>query len=348
MKAKQHLAKHSQCSSLDPTELTRLAIAIGLAREKAKGAASAHYLTLKSFPKLHDFQSFYPRLAGPEILRDFKSLKFIDTIKEQQVTDNKLRQCFTIFQNQNSIPLVTLGVRWPDVQEASMQIRTRAYGNKKLLPDLSIVIPLADMMNTAPTSNWNARWELTPDMFTLKTDAGISADKELLESYCPLCDNRRMLSLWGIYLESNPKRGLSCSVQQASDQVLHNATMAVLESNKMVNWTAPRCKEAVFTTKQGPLRCSLARLAWEACSSQWAGNHTSIGNASSVVLLGDLKRSSSGRHVRRRRSTAIMNLISGEDLLHSKSARTGEDSSMKRATWEAALLDQSCRHQVHP
>lgn len=35
-------------------------------------------------------------------------------------------------------------------------------------------------------------------------------------------------------------------------------------------WKAPRCKpEAVMNSDQGPIRCNLARLAWEYCSSTW-------------------------------------------------------------------------------
>jgi hypothetical protein len=359
MVAKQmHSPAIEACRSLDPKVLTNLVVAIGLAREKAKGETSDLRLALKSFPKAHDFESFHPRFAGPEILEDFKALKFCDTIRQQQVMDKALQQCFIGFQQQSSIQSL-VGIEWSDVQEAAMQVRTRAYGNAELLPNSSVVIPLADLLNTAPSAKWNTRWSLSADSFQMIATQGIGADVELVESYCPLCDNRRMLSLWGIYLENNGNRGLSCSLEQASDRVLQNATMAVLEVKKAPKLTAPRCKASVFAAKQGALRCSLARLTWEACSPQWAGNNTSQlpGN---FVLLSDLKQvfRRHPRHSRRRRSK-VMSLSSGKLPLHAEPGRNsallqahraldGHANSLHTAAWEAALLDQSCRHQVHP
>lgn len=365
MAAKAKLATDVKaCGLLDPKVFTNLMMAAGLAREKAKGDASALKLALKSFPKLHDFESFHPRFAGTELLTDFKSLKFCDTIKELQAVDSKLQQCYTGVQSHLSAASLA-GIGWPDVQEASMQIRTRAYGNKDLLPDATVVIPLADLLNTAPNSHWNSQWHLTADMFTMTTKAAIGANTELVESYCPQCDNRRMLSLWGIYLENNEHRGLNCSSEQASDSVLKKATLAVLEATKAPQLTAPRCKASVFSTKQGPLRCSLARLAWEACSPQWAGKHSTSTSESDLVSLRGLK-DSSRRHSRRRRSALAMSLNSKDRSVHGKSARKGHNkdphsrsphkgrtvqrrkSSMPTAAREAVLLDQSCRHNVHP
>eukprot|EP00746_Dinoflagellata_sp_MGD_P167682 gnl/MRDRNA2_/MRDRNA2_98515_c0_seq1.p1 gnl/MRDRNA2_/MRDRNA2_98515_c0~~gnl/MRDRNA2_/MRDRNA2_98515_c0_seq1.p1 ORF type:complete len:472 (-),score=83.88 gnl/MRDRNA2_/MRDRNA2_98515_c0_seq1:34-1449(-) len=364
MDAKAKLSEGVEaCSSLDPKVFTNLIMAAGLAREKAKGDASALKLALKSFPKLQDFESFHPRFAGPELLSDFKALKFSDTIQELQVLDRQLQQCYIGFQSHPSAASLA-SIAWPDVQEAAMQIRTRAYGNKDLMPDATVIIPLADLLNTAPNSKWNTQWHLSADSFTMTAKAAIGANTELVESYCPQCDNRRMLSLWGIYLENNENRGLNCSAEQASDQALRNAALAVLEATKAPTLTAPRCKAAVFSTKQGPLRCSLARLTWEACSSQWAGKPSTGTSANDVVSFRGLKRSSP-RHSRRRRSSVALSLNTAESSLHFKSARKRDKkdtvrpkSPSKRRTYgkthsltaarEAALLDQSCRHQVHP
>eukprot|EP00746_Dinoflagellata_sp_MGD_P158736 gnl/MRDRNA2_/MRDRNA2_86546_c0_seq1.p1 gnl/MRDRNA2_/MRDRNA2_86546_c0~~gnl/MRDRNA2_/MRDRNA2_86546_c0_seq1.p1 ORF type:complete len:479 (+),score=70.08 gnl/MRDRNA2_/MRDRNA2_86546_c0_seq1:139-1437(+) len=327
--AKHILSKHSRCRSLSSEQISLLTLAVSMAREKAKGKASVLYVALKSFPSFRDYHSFHPRLAEPEILHDYKSLGISHTIKLQQKTDRKLKLCFDAFQHQ--IPSLA-DVTWRDVHEASMQIRTRGFTGPEQLGEPSLVIPLADLLNTAPDSNLNTEWQVNADAFTMKVAGSVAAHVELFDSYCEDCNNKNMLNLWGIYLEDNVNRGLSCSKHQASDRALHAATMMALQSEKQPMWTAPRCKADIFTAKQGPLRCSLARLAWEACSIHW------------VAQAGFIFRnvtSTSGGHSQREQLNTTLRLRRGKFALHSKSLRA-------RAAWEAALLDRSRRHRVHP
>lgn len=327
------LMESPSCSAVNGKEVSKMMIAAGMAREKAKGNASDLHLALKALPSLHDYQSFHPRLAGPEILRDFKSLAISGTIRAQQVVDTSLRHCFTELKNKTSS---IAGIEWPHVHEALEQIRTRAFGSKDL-PGSPVVIPLADLLNTSPAQEHNTLWHLSAENFTMST-AGkvpVAANAELFDSYCAKCNNKDMLLLWGIYLETNSNRGLECSQRSASDKSLHNATMAMLETKKHPTWAAPRCKAAVFEAPQGTMRCSLARLAWEACSSHWAGNMSvkqtvcSDGpECTTRLALGDASS---------RRNKAV---------LHSKSRQAKHMAS--RATREAMLLDQSYRHAVHP
>lgn len=314
------LMESPSCSSIASLDVSKLMVAVGMAREKAKGNSSVLHLPLSFLPSLSDYQSFHPRLAGPEILHDFQSLTIAETIRAQQAMDKRVQHCFIELKNRISS---LSGILWPSVHEALHQIRTRAFGSKAI-PGSPVLIPLADQLNTAPASEHNTIWNLTNEAFTMSTTSNLAANAELFDQYCKKsrkCDNKAMLLLWGIYLENNSNRGLKCSKRQASDSLLRNATMAVLETKKQPTWTAPRCRGAVLVSPQGHLRCSLARLAWEACGSQWAGN------MNSAVALGDLGSSKN-------------------KAFRSKSRHTNHVGS--KAAWEATLLDQSYRHQVHP
>merc|ERR1719478_1642380 len=44
------------------------------------------------------------------------------------------------------------------------------------------------------------------------------------------------------------------------------------------NLLSPRCQASVFSTHQGPLQCSLARLTWEYCAAAWGLASTSNSN----------------------------------------------------------------------
>eukprot|EP00747_Dinoflagellata_sp_TGD_P013905 gnl/TRDRNA2_/TRDRNA2_123000_c0_seq1.p1 gnl/TRDRNA2_/TRDRNA2_123000_c0~~gnl/TRDRNA2_/TRDRNA2_123000_c0_seq1.p1 ORF type:complete len:128 (-),score=16.72 gnl/TRDRNA2_/TRDRNA2_123000_c0_seq1:32-415(-) len=81
-----------------------------------------------------------------------------------------------------------------------------------------------------------------------------------------------MLSVWGIYLEDNPNKVNQSNCRNR--ERLRSSTAWMLETidpqKVSHDLTAPRCREsAVQSTKQGPLRCSLARLAWEQCFESW-------------------------------------------------------------------------------
>eukprot|EP00746_Dinoflagellata_sp_MGD_P068128 gnl/MRDRNA2_/MRDRNA2_28090_c0_seq1.p1 gnl/MRDRNA2_/MRDRNA2_28090_c0~~gnl/MRDRNA2_/MRDRNA2_28090_c0_seq1.p1 ORF type:complete len:430 (+),score=73.84 gnl/MRDRNA2_/MRDRNA2_28090_c0_seq1:75-1364(+) len=320
---KEAVSQNPSCRLSPPQEITKMIVAAGMAREKAKGTDSTLYLALKSFPTYNDYYSFHPRLAGPEILRDFGSLGISEIIKAQQVIDSNLQQCFIAWKsNSSSID----GVEWLNVHEALEQIRTRAFGVPEIPGHPAVVIPLADLLNTAPAPEYNTLWHAGTAAFTM-TAKGSSANAELYDPYCAKCDNKIMLLRWGIYLEDNSNRGLSmkCATHQASNKLLHDATIAALETQKNFNWTAPRCKAAVFKTPQGAMRCSLARLSWEACGSQWAGN------ASLGVSFRGLSLSSNNKAAKR-----------------FKSSQSKRSASKQWAIMQATLLDQSYRHQLHP
>ena len=85
------------------------------------------------------------------------------------------------------------------------------------------------------------------------------------------CDNQQMLESWGVYLEDNTNR-MTAAERGSCTEHLRSVTLATLESAVVLerSWTAPRCRTEVVALRHGPLRCSLARLAYEVCVSAWA------------------------------------------------------------------------------
>jgi hypothetical protein len=336
---KKTISKIPSCA-IAAEEISKMIVAVGMARERAKGNASALHQILNSFPTYADYKSFHPRLAGSEILRDFGSLDVVETIKAQQFTDSQVELCFRAWKSQS---LSIRSIKWLKVHEALEQIRTRAFTGPESLGKPAVVIPLADLLNTAPKSQFNTNWGIDDVAYTM-TSRGSLANAELYDSYCSSCDNQKMLLIWGIYLEDNAMRGTLKCEHQGSDKALYNVTMAVLEPASQHNWTAPRCKAAVFESPQGPLRCSLARLAFEACAGKgiWPSNVSPHPSPSRHLML----HTSSNKVVKRRKHSKSLRKTDrvGKRRKHSKSLRSKHETIKQQAVMEAALLDQTYRH----
>lgn len=304
---KEAVSQIPSCKELDPTDLLKLIVAVGMAREKEKGEASTISMALNSWPTYDDYYSFHPRLAGWEILRDFSSLDLVGYIKVEQIGDREKQQCFLAWKSKS--PSIA-GIEWLNVFEALEQIYTRSFAGPEELKNSFVLVPLADMLNTVPGAKFNVRWHFDKETFFM-TSNGSPANTELNTGYCSMCENEYMLAKWGMYLENNPNKPLlRCQPYMVADKVLFDATMAALETHKEPAWTAPRCKAAVLETPQGPMRCYLARLSWEICGDRWVGNAT-IGAS-----------------------------FHGLSLKSKKAAN-------KRAVMQAKLLDQTYMDQVH-
>jgi hypothetical protein len=151
-----------------------------------------------------------------------------------------------------------------------MQWRSRCY---KTDAEDDSLIPASDLMNTGMQLNTNYHYNKTH--FVVSVKGQVAAGAELYDAYCSSCDNKAMMSIWGVYLEDNNNKvqraGLSCN------EKLRNATQSALDHTNARSqrefyqnrWKAPRCKTETFQQSQGPLRCSLARLAWESCAQVW-------------------------------------------------------------------------------
>lgn len=277
-----------------PTERERLMLQLSavIATERRKGAASFYHVYLQKLPTLADFRAFHPRLAREQLLADFAALPLAEEMRAAQRKDEALKRCFAAWSRTPGSPVA--GLTWEDMEQAVFLVRTRAYNTAgawgRWEPSL---IPASDLLNVHP-SKVSARWVPSgsvegPTTFKLFADSGpdrpeIAAGEELYEEYCGLCDNDRFMSIWGIYLEANrhrSKAAVDCGAtagsleSQARARKLRAAAEAALDVDGgaaalAAGWGAPRCKAATQADPdQGPLRCSLARLAWEHCAGAW-------------------------------------------------------------------------------
>lgn len=250
-------------------------VAIVVALETQKGAASFWAPYLGQLPSLEDYESFHPRFTKKPLLDDFSSLGLVQTIKLLQENDAGLESCFGQWQKviKSKAELKDVPelknfnkLTWNDMRLALARTRTRVYkvGNDT---NRSALIPGSDLLNTAPASALNTLWDFEGPKFKI-TALKVSEGQELYDAYCGSCTNDNMLSIWGVYLEDNANKMKPASL--ASCSALKKPAMEVLDTGKQdAKWTAPRCKKEALSGDQGPLRCSFARLAWESCAVHW-------------------------------------------------------------------------------
>lgn len=259
-------------------DLDTMRIAAALALEERKGNASEFNWYLRGLPTLSDFRTFFPRFMETDLLTDFGELPAAKIAQKQQQHDLDIRACFLRWQQVPRSPVSE--VHWDEIVEAMSRYRTRGYNNGS--NEMAVLVPGADLMNTEKLSRLNVVWKISNGSFSLITNSTVQPGSELYELYCDDCDNSFMMLVWGIYLEdnSNPLKGgppVDCaarsnggtvkSLQEAAESVLDLDSLPAAQSN---GWTAPRCHASSLASyKQGPLRCSLARLAWEYCWQEW-------------------------------------------------------------------------------
>lgn len=262
------LPSTNECNDLADWEAYRIKLAAAIVTESKKGTNSLHYAHIHGLPTMEEFHSFLPRLMEAPLQQDFAALPLVDTAKEQQSYDqNYNRVCFEQWKKAPACPAAA--VTWDEMELALTWIRTRCYGTS----EGTAIVPGTDMLNAAKASDLNTYWSSTKEAFSLHTKINdVAAGQELYESYCQDCDNNAMLRIWGVYMEDNPNpvdsSKVACSAQAQGP--LRKAMEAVLEpKGASKKWTSPRCKASVFSTPQGPTRCSLARLTWEYCAVSW-------------------------------------------------------------------------------
>lgn len=267
-----------------PTDGDALKFVAGLALENKKGSDSFYYPWLRSLPSFADFHSFLPRLMEPTVRSDFAVLPFVTAMVKAQEQDMAIKQCFEAWQTE---PNSLVGsVPWQDISTMLSTYRTRALDGG----GMPFMIPAMDLLNTENADKATVHWDIAIDAFTLSTEfGGLHAGAELTEEYCPGCSNFELMAIWGIYLEdnlndlqdmdtsfchSNPSSGgvnnFTGSRPSASLRQVTEAMLDIESLSLNSNWRAPRCQtERVMALEQGPLRCSLARLAWEQCHAEW-------------------------------------------------------------------------------
>ncbi|CAE7945001.1 unnamed protein product [Symbiodinium sp. KB8] len=242
-----------------------------LAVERSKGRESdfvAYFDLLPSRAEQEESDLFF---AGESILEDFAMLPVVNFWRRIQKDQyQELESCFHILRGL----LDGVEVEWKDV-EGLLRIHGSRHFNAKPA-DVEFLAPAADMVNTGRPEQLN----LSPSLLmsspeapeaTLRLTASrfVAPGEELITSYFDSLDNEDVLFRWNMYLEGNPEI-LDASDEPCFDEqgTLPSATLSMLEP-VMQEFSVPRCKAAAMSSFQGPLRCSLARLAFELCGHPW-------------------------------------------------------------------------------
>lgn len=267
-----------QCGApLQKHHLNMVKMAGALARETRKGNASFYHVYISGLPTMDDFRSFHPRFMRDDVQEDFGGLAMTADATELKKFDVKLKDCFQSWTKVPNSPVA--GITSDDMELALMQYRTRTFDSGKY-PSM---VPGADFLNTDKPVLVNTIWQVKDDNF--KVDmirGGVGPGTELFYMYCKTCDNDKLVGIWGLYLEGNEnpvqtaadcaaqvatlRHGKFKSLRQASEAMLNLSDVpAASGSGKRV----PRCRKEALSSEQGPLRCSLARLAWEHCAAEW-------------------------------------------------------------------------------
>lgn len=228
-------------------ELDRMKLAAAIALETKKGDASFHSAHLRMCPTFKEFRSFHPRLMDASLLAAFSALPIVASTRQVQAQDEKRLRCFRKWQQSPGSPVV--GVSWDDMLTAYLQIQTRGHH----VGGTPVLIPAADMMNTAKEQDLNTQWGVDGSgglvawadgildslkaavasdpqerKFKIRTKDSVYAGHEMYEHYCPDCDNSKMMERWGVYLEDNPNalRGtpLDCAAQSGKAARGRNAS----------------------------------------------------------------------------------------------------------------------------
>jgi hypothetical protein len=250
-----------------------LKFSAGIASEAQKGQSSFYYPYLKNLPSMADFESFVPWTMDQDVQSDFAALPLISDVRDVQSHFQKMQRCFDAWAQASRSPAKT--VTWEQTLLAMFWLRTRSYTLWGGDEANNVMIPGVDMVNTVEGSDLNVDYNVSEDGFTMMTyNHPISSGGELVENYCSNCTNAKMVWLWGVYLERNPftipSDAKSCTGQAGMH--MKEVTQAALKSVSTISVAgqrSPRCVEETLQKQQGPLRCSMARIAWETCARAW-------------------------------------------------------------------------------
>jgi len=256
-----------------------LKFAAALAAEVAKGNSSFYYTYLKLLPSAADFHSFLPRMMDAPLQSDFAALPLVTSVQDSQADDKGTQECFAQWVKPSLSP--ARGLTWEQVHLALNWIHTRGFTIMQNFGtmDMIALIPAADMINTARPGDLNVQWSFSDTEYTMQTDSSVASGTELRDFYCHSddsegsCDNNEMMKHWGVYVEDNPVPVLGNAEVCAGEQGRHmkQLTEDALQDPASITsgWLSPRCRSSTLSQQQGPLRCSLARLAWETCVKLW-------------------------------------------------------------------------------
>lgn len=230
-----------------------LPVSVALALEAKKGSTSKWAAYINHMPTLQDFESFYVRFASAELIHRFAPLDLAAKVGALQTLDEWEQNRFSHWNAKYQHD-----IEWDDVKLAMARWRTRNYFLSHA--QTRTLMPVSDMLNTAPKEELNTAWDDAGDgVFEVQANASLSAGSELYESYCPHCKNDGLLHGWGIYFEQNP---VKMSHKEVTPAFMRSVSK-LLEAKPAEGMLAPRCKSSTLRESQGPILCAFARLAWE-------------------------------------------------------------------------------------
>jgi hypothetical protein len=266
----------SSCDIGDSYWQREVKFSAAIASEVQKGTSSFYYPYLKNCPTMADFESFVPWTMDQDIQTDFAALPLGKDVKDVQAHFKRMQTCFDSWAQASNSPAKS--VTWEHTLLALFWLRTRSYTvwDKALNAGENVMIPGVDMVNTVEGSDLNVDYRISEEGFSMMTyNHPVSSGVELVENYCSNCTNAKMVWLWGVYLESNPftinaEPGVCTGEAGMHMKEVTTASLKDVASLKVDNQRrSPRCLKETLERKQGPLRCSMARIAWETCATSW-------------------------------------------------------------------------------
>lgn len=280
-----NLHKFSACTDEDVVgRQQHLKFAAVIALETLKGESSFFAPLLRHYPELTNYNQYYPRYMDEHVAADFQGLPLVSVVRGLQAVDAKLKKCFK--QWKAARLSAVSAVDWHDMLAALAHFRTRQYATGD---NIGALVPLMDLLEGE--SSLNTQYSVSganqkSSLYRLVTDSTVKQGSKVYGSYCPSCDNEHLMAFWGLYFENNPnqlKRESSlsrphadCSNAGRPHPVAHSlkdAALAMLDVDAYKaegNLTAPRCRQDMVNSAQpSPLRCNIARLAWEYCAADW-------------------------------------------------------------------------------
>jgi len=235
---------------------------------------------------------------------DFSALPLVSSVQKAQAADKDAQTCFNSWVKKNDCP--ARGLTWDQVQLALNWLQTRSFTMYQYFgtQDHNALIPGADMLNTAKAIDSNVEWSSTAEVYTMQTGTPAASGHELSDAYCHDCDNNYLMNHWGVFMEDNANPLEERDAQACTgDEGMHMnqlVTAALQDPAAYPGLLSPRCRASTLNEEQGPMRCCLARLAWENCAKDWKA---ASDNDAALVEIGAINHHAS--HVAHERFLSI-------------------------------------------
>jgi len=256
------LAAEPACSAaVGSWRLQSLKEIVAVAMENQRGSN----LWLKQMPSLTEFQAFHPVLARLQVQRDFQQLPLMERMHGKNAMEGQQlnKSCFDTWKRSSEAPPGLPGIDWDtDMQQALASWQSRQYGSRRT--KYNRMVP-PDFANCTYADGVNMEYFTDEsDTWSFWTKREVKAGEELFENYCSR-DNEKNMESFGVYLEDNPAK--PPTVDESACRALQPLIQKSLDApSPGTTARVPKCKATTSSDPdQGPLRCNLARLAYEQC-----------------------------------------------------------------------------------